>query len=238
MLPPLPNKDIAARDLWPLKEGRLLLKNIENKDLEFIQNKKEWLITIEKQWQLFSAKNDLCANANSARQKLFDAVQIQRSLGKHLSQQRCLAITETEDTEHWRLWQLITLKPSLEQLLRAAYIKKDAKKIATMIFIVADKFFSTCNQFSQLEIPLPLTLSNLALEENKIIFTGFIPTDTNTPPIDPKQALKNAFQAYISQLSHDPAIKNALISYYLTVYADENPTSKMLVNILVKLFKQ
>ena len=104
MLPLLPNKNIAARDLWPLKEGRLLLKNIEN------------------QGQLLSSKNDLYDNYNIARQKLSNAVQIQQNLKIHLSKQRC----------------------------------------------------------------------------------------------------------------NDPAIKNVLISYYLTVYAHKNPTSE----ILVKLFKQ
>jgi len=238
MLPLLPNKEIAARDLWPLKEGRFLLKNIENKKLEFIENDKEWLIIIEKQWQLFSSKNDLCDNYNIARQKLSNAVQNQRDLKIHLSKQRCLAITETDDKEQWRLWQIVKIEQTLAQLLTDAYAKKDAKKIATMLFIVADKFFIACTQFSQLEIPLPLALDNLAVKENKIIFTGFVPTDANISSIDPEHCIKKAFQDYISQLSRDPAIKDALISYYLTVYAHENPTSKMLVNVLVKLFKQ
>jgi hypothetical protein len=237
MLPLLPNKDIAARDLCPLKEGRIILKNITNKDLQPVENNKEWLITIEKQWQLLSSRNDICDNYNIARQKLSNAVQIQRDLKIHISKQRCLAITETDDKEQWRLWQLVKIEQTLAQLLIDAYAKKDAKKIATMLFIVADKFFTACTQFSQLEIQLPLALNNLALEENKIIFTGFVLADANVPQIDPEHCIKKAFQGYISQLSNDPAIKVSLISYYLTVYAHENPTSKMLVTILVKLFK-
>lgn len=238
MLPLLPNKEIAARDLWPLKKGRIILEDITNKELQPIENNEEWLITIEKQWQLLSLKKDLCDNYNIIRQKLSNAVQNQRDLEIHISKQRCLAITETDDKKQWRLWQIVKIEPTLAQLLTDTYAKKDAKKIATMLFIVADKFFIACTQFSQLEIQLPLALDNLALEENKIIFTGFIPTDANLSLIDPEQCIKKAFQDYISQLSNDPAIKNALISYYLTVYAHENPTSKMLVNILVKLFKQ
>ncbi len=238
MLPLLPNKDIAARDLWPLKEGYLILNNIANKNLEPIENDKEWLITIEEQWQLLSSKNDFCDNYNIARQKLSNAAQTQQNLKIHISKQRCLTITETGDEEQWRLWQIIKIEQTLAQLLIDAYAKKDAKKIATMLFIVADKFFIACEQFAQLEIQLPLALDNLALKENEIIFTGFIPTNADMPNIDTEHCIKKAFQSYISQLSNDPEIKNALISYYLTVYAHENPTSKMLVNVLVKLFKQ
>lgn len=238
MLPLLPNKDIAARDLWPLKAGYLLLENIENKDLEPIENNKEYLIAIEKKWQLFSSKNDLCDNYNIARQKLSDAVQIQRDLKTCLNTQRCLAITETGNKEQWRLWQIIKTEQTLAQLLIDAYDKKDTRKIATMLFTVADKFFIACTQFSQLEIQLPLALDNLTLEEDKIIYTGFIPTDADIPPINPEHCVKKTFQDYIALLSRDPTIKNALISYYLTIYAHENPTSKMLVNVLIKLFKQ
>ncbi len=237
MLPLIPNKDIAARDLWPLKEGRNILEAITDKKLHIKETEDQsYLLSVEQQWQLFSSKIDIHDSYNSARQKLLEMVEIHRNLSTDISQQRCLAITEDDD--RYRLWQIVKIEETLGQLLEKAYKEKNVKKISAMLFVVADKFFMGCQHFSKLEPQLLLDLNNLVLKDNAIIFTGFIPTTSNTLTINTDHCFKQAFQRYITQLTEDSEIKNSLISYYLSVHAQENATNKMLVNRLLMLFKQ
>ncbi|MDQ7091292.1 MAG: hypothetical protein Q9M50_11785 [Methylococcales bacterium] len=240
MSPLLPTPNIAARDLWPLKIEREILKDIAQKNVEFTETENDsWLVLVEKKWQLLSLSSDLYDNNNLARQELSIAVQVQRELSERLSQQRCLVIIQTStDDEQWRLWQVVKREETLGDSLEKVYSEKDAKKIAAMLFIVAEKFYGACKYFFEQNMNFPLTLNSLKLEDNEIIFTGFIPFKNDAFPIDIGPCFEQAFQAYITRLLNDPTIKPPLISYYLSVYAENNSENAHLINKLLKLFKR
>lgn len=239
MSPTLPNKHIDARDLWPLKEGRSILENISDKVPKITQAETEsWLLSIEQQWMLFSSKNELCDNYNIARQKLLEVVEIQKNLTPYISGQRCLAIAETGENEQWRLWQIIKIEKSLSSLLEAKLAESDAKKIAAILFVIADKFLTVWQQFSSLEIHLPLTLENVKLQDNKILFTGFLPTENSKEKLDMESYLKQAFTKKIDKISNNSAIDNSQILQYLAAYASDSEQHKRLLTVLSSLFKQ
>ncbi|NOQ35427.1 MAG: hypothetical protein GQ569_05970 [Methylococcaceae bacterium] len=239
MPPLLPDKDIAARDLWPPKDGRSILANIADKNFQITEPETDsWLVLVEPQWQLFSSKDDLCDSDNAVRQKLFDAVQLQQSLGELISSQRCLAVAETGEDSQWRLWQIVRVEKTLSQLLEKTHTEVDAKKIAAMLFIIANKFVNACQQLSKFETQLTPTLDNLSLQDNKIIFTGFIPTVNSTPAIEIESHITQAFQETITKIANNPAIENAQILQCLTLHASENAEHKTWLNALSKLFKQ
>lgn len=239
MSPLLPDKDIAARDLWPPKDGRTILENIADKNFQMSEPDTEsWLVSVEEQWQLFSSKDDLCDSDNKVRQKLLTAVQTQQTLEKYINSQRCLAVTETGENSQWRLWHIVRVEKTLNKILEKTYTEVDAKKIAAMLFIIADKFVSAYKQFSEFEIQLPLALDNLSLHDNKIIFTGFIPTSSHEKSNDLESLITQAFQQTIAKISSNPAIEKTHVLQYLTVHASENSEHKTLVDTLSKLFKQ
>ncbi|MCK4494213.1 MAG: hypothetical protein KAU26_09165 [Methylococcales bacterium] len=237
MSPLLPTKDISARDLWPLKEGRKILADIETKEIQLIKiNHGSWLVSVENQWQMRSLQHNFDFNGNKIRQQFSDIVQTQQKISNYVSSERCFAVTENDDGE-WRLWQIVKRQETLNSLIEKAYAKKDMKKIAAVLFIVVNKFFSAHKIFSALTTQLPLSLDNLAIKDHNIIFTGFIPTINESVIPSIEKCIQLAFQKNINKLSTNPAIKNSMVAYYLSVHASKNETDKILVNSLLKLFK-
>jgi hypothetical protein len=237
MSPLLPTKYISARDLWPLKEGRQILEEIEDKDTKLIKiNQGSWLVSIEKQWQMRSLRRDFSYNGNQIRQQFTEIVQTQQKLTDYLSLKRCFAITENQEGE-WRLWQIVKRDETLNHLIEKSYANQDTKKISAVLFIVINKFFAAYQRFSTLDIQLPLSLDNLSLDKNTILFTGFIPTDNEYIIPDIEKCVQLAFQKTIKKLILTPSIKTSLVAYYLSIHAHKNGTDKMLINALLKLFK-
>lgn len=239
-MPPLyPDKDIAARDLWPPKEGRNILQEIAGKDVQIAEPEEgSWLLAVGQEWRLFSSRDDLCSNHNIARQRLFDAVKMQQQLEPHLSPQRCLAVTETGESGQWRLWQIIKNESSLRSLLEKPQIKDDSKKMAAMLFIVADKFLETFRRFSEAEIALPLTLENLSLNDSGIIFSGFFLTSGHNQDLELEKTMVRAFEQLIGEISANPVLDNAQILQCLAAHASENANHTILMDVLSKLFRQ
>ncbi|MCK5899031.1 MAG: hypothetical protein KAG06_08170 [Methylococcales bacterium] len=237
MSPLLPTKDIPARDLWPLKEGRKILTDIEDKELQLIKiNQGSWLVSVENQWQMRSLRHNFNYNGNQIRQQFSNIVQTQQKISNYISTERCFAVTENEEGE-WRLWQIVKRQKTLNSLIEKAYIQQDLKKIAAVLFITLNKFSSAHKIFSALDTQLPLALDNLAIKDNDVIFTGFIPTlnEAIIPTIE--KCIQLAFQKNINKLSTNPLIKHSMIAYYLNVHASKNKTDQILVNTLLKLFK-
>ncbi|MCK5728705.1 MAG: hypothetical protein KAH08_05735 [Methylococcales bacterium] len=237
MPPLLPTKDISARNLWPLQEGYKILADIENKEMQLIKiNQGSWLVSIENQWQMRSLRRNFDYNGNKIRQQFSDIVQTQQKISNHISSERCFAMTENDEGKS-RLWQIVKRQKTLNNLIENSYLNQDLKKIAAILFIVVNKFSNAHKTFSALETQLPLSLDNLAIKNNDIIFTGFIPTFNETAIPSIEKCIQLAFQKNISKLSSNPAIRHSMVAYYLSVHASKNETDKVLVNALLKLFE-
>ncbi len=215
------------------------MQEIADKDVEIAEPEDgSWLLVIGQQWRLFSAKDDLCKDHNVARQKLLDAVNSQQMLASALSSQRCLAVTETGESEQWRLWQIVKNEANLRSLLEKPQIRGDSKKMAAMLFIAAEKFLEAFARFSVLDIRLPLTLENLTLEDSGIIFSGFIPTAGKCDDLSLENAMSQAFEKIIKEIAADPVLDNAQILQCLNAHASDNENHSILLNVFSTFFKR
>jgi hypothetical protein len=196
-----------------------------------------WQVNVEQQWQLSSSSDDVFATEHAVRQHFFQTVQTQQQLAVYFSKPRCLAIMETGQNDEWRLWQLIQKQNSLSTLLeRSLTLQESMKKIAAMLFIVAEKFVIACKIFTEIEIYLPLHLDNVGLHNNKVVYIGAMPTcQSEKQPMPIKDNLAQGFKETVTAIMNHPDLDATQILNYLKIYASDNPEHYLFIDVFVKL---
>lgn len=244
LVPPnLPHKDVIAGSVFPPISGRIILHRLAEEDVTSVNqpNDTSWEVRIGQQWLLLSRAEDCFASSTDARMHLLRYANTHKKLGTLLSEHRCMAIVESDQHNEWRVWQIVRHEATLDALLTKALTDFSPQRIAEKVYILAENFVDAYQLFSDSELHLSLEMTHIGLNQNRPIFTGYIPQPSiEKPQLQPVlELLKHSFKQPISsalQNNSALAIGVPYILHPLDVYAKEKSDKKAMVEVLRTLF--
>lgn len=242
--PALPNKDVVAGSVFPPITGRIILHKLANEDVSLEQHPDGgWEAKIGSQWRLLSRSEDCFATSNDARMRLVYYANKHKKLETYLSEHRCMAIVESEEQDEWRVWQIVRNEPTLSELLQAALMGHFPHRIAEEVYEIAENYVSALKYFADTNQYIPFHFGNIAINQNKPVFTGYIPqhiekTDNELLPV--AELVKQNFKPMISRALHENPILSLGVPYVLhplegfgRVNADMQPVVEALRTLFI-----
>lgn len=216
--PNLPNKDVIAGSVHPPITRRIILHRLAGAeaDVEKIHDG-SWEAKIGEQWCLFSRSEDSFTNPNEARMKLLHYANTHKKLSNLLSEHRCMAIVESDESDEWRVWQIVRNEATLGELLSHALMGNYPYKMAEEVYKIAENFVEAHNLFGNTDLGLPFHFDMIAINKNKPVYTGYIPHDSSEQEVTPLlDSVKRNFQPHISHALHDNPILSLGVPYVLS----------------------
>lgn len=241
--PALPDKDVIAGNVFPPITGRIILHKLADGDVTIEQTYDgSWEASIGDQWRLLSRAGDSFPSPNDARMHLVHYANTHKKLGPYLSEHRCMAIVPSDGGDEWRVWQIVRNEATLSEMLHVALMGHFPHRIAEEVYEIAEKYVGAHKFFTESDLNLPFHFNNIAINQNKPVFTGYITQQTNaaetdTPPLE--ELVKKNFKPLISKALHDNPILSLGIPYVLHPlegFGRANPEMKLVVEILRTLF--
>jgi signal recognition particle receptor subunit beta len=203
--PRLPTSDVPSGGVWPPVEGRIVLHEAERSHpTPASREGGDWQAG-DHRWQWHSYREDVFGSAAEARAALLQWARWHAGAHRLLSTPRAIALCEGVPGG-WRLWQVVGRVGTLADQVRAAIAAGDAMEIASHLLAAARALLAADRELIANEIAQGADLENLAVEGERIVFTGFAPGPATVYP-NPARTTAGA--------THPTAEPSALLRHHL-----------------------
>lgn len=206
-LPPLPDERTPNSWLWPPLMGKEILTQPALQSLRPEKTEKGYQ-ALNEQWRCYSLADWQYAAETEVRTAFRQQIAWHLQLSPILSEQRYLAITQTD--KKWHLWQITNQMPNLSDLLQQA-LQAESPKLVIELFRCASRYLEAYQGFSKFNVNVNLTLNNIGVTDQAIlVYLGEVLSNPmNLPPLDAemiKEKIRQIFTPPISQAIQEHAI--------------------------------
>ena len=170
--PRMPGYARVPRAVWRRRIWRSLEMHVTPDGAALEQSRGRWIGELAPGW--FARTLLSVGDERPARRAFAEEVLRERRLASYLSQPRCVALTEEAD-RYW-LWQVACRVPTLAATLgRRLATRESPAVMAEALLDAALGFIDARHRFSAAQVPLPLSLHALSLQDGRVVYSGLLP---------------------------------------------------------------
>jgi signal recognition particle receptor subunit beta len=172
--PLTPDERVASGMIWPPVDGRLILHELSQADIQLTRSEYgDWSGIVKGRWHIHSAAEAVYPDLDEGRAVLVQWARLHVASTHALSGDRCVVLV-ADGHGNYRLWQVVrkelTLREQIEQALRGT-----PEAIVSALLVASHAFMQAAERISSAACELSLSMQNLAALASGGKYVGLMP---------------------------------------------------------------